>query len=329
MAGGRVLCSLAGPEASIATVIARSILPETVPAELEFRRSTTFRSSHADPTLCGRKRSSQGTPDVRSSLVAPHPVAINLVWTVGSLLSGRRSTYGEQWTRVLAGPVRGSVLAVPMRERPSYVLGRYEPHVMDQFKRHLRSGSVAYDVGAHVGYCTLAMAKWVGASGSVVAIEAEPRNVALLRKNVENNGIRTVTVLESAIGDACGTVDFAAFDGCSTVGHIHTDNSPDDARVVTVPITTIDKMVLDHAFPAPDLIKLDVEGAETAVILGALSTLAQHTPVIIAELRLGSTYEEIQDLLAPIGYQALTLESRGDNARDGVIDVLLSVAGAG
>lgn len=247
-----------------------------------------------------------------------------VVWAVGSTLGGGRSTDGEQWTRVLGGPLRGSRLAAPLRERPSFVLGRYEPHVIREFQHHLRPGTVAYDIGAHIGYCTLVMSKYVSGSGTVIAIEADARNCALLRTNIATNGRHNVHVVESAVGERTGTIEFASFDGCSTVGRIRTDATPSDAVVSTVPVTTIDDMVLNGHLP-PRFIKIDVEGAETGVIAGALGVLAEHKPAIVAELRVGSTLEEVHDLLAPLGYSSRTLNPSSGNAGDGVMDVLFTV----
>jgi FkbM family methyltransferase len=230
---------------------------------------------------------------------------------------------GKRWTRVLGGPLAGSLLAVSRPERPSMVLGTYERHVMREFRRHLRPGDVAYDIGAHVGYCTHVMAKYVGPTGAVVAVEADPANCVLLRANVGVNRLGAVRIVETAVSDTVGTIEFATFAAWSSVGRIARGDTPDDANIVTVSVTTLDDLAGQGKEGPPRLIKIDVEGDEASVIRGALGVLEQFGPVVVVEARLGSTFDEIRDIVANVGYRARILNSSGANARLGVVDVLL------
>jgi FkbM family methyltransferase len=190
---------------------------------------------------------------------------------------------------------------MPSIERASFVLGCYEPHVVHAIKRYARPGTVAYDCGAHIGYMTLVLARSVGAGGQVVAFEANPRNAETLRINVAENGINNVTIVPAAVTSMSGEVVFAQF-GYSLIGRLAYGDLPGDATLITVPSITLDDYVYRDRHPAPDFMKIDVEGAELDVLRGAKRVLQTARPVIVAEVREGNTAAQIKDMMAEFGY---------------------------
>jgi len=190
-------------------------------------------------------------------------------------------------------------------------LGTYEPHVVAALRQHIRPGDVAYDLGAHVGYMTLVLAHLVGASGQVFAFEANARNRAALERNVANNRwVRGATVVPLAVSDAVGTLTFATF-GYSLVGHIAAHEEPADAQLNTMPATSLDHFIYHERHPAPNVIKIDVEGAEDRVLNGAARVLADARPVVICETRPDQTSGAVASLLARHGYTLRTLKAWG------------------
>ena len=130
----------------------------------------------------------------------------------------------------------------------------------------LRPGDLFVDVGANVGSYTVLASRVCGAD--VVAFEPDPGTLAHLSENVRANGVgQLVAAKESAVGATVGEIGFSTDQ--DTVNHVVEGGSDGHSR--TVAIVTLDVALADRH---PALIKVDVEGHESAVIAGALATLA-------------------------------------------------------
>lgn len=170
---------------------------------------------------------------------------------------------------ILTGPLRGAWWITGIGTR-GYWLGTYEPEQVPVFTRVVKSGMVVYDLGANVGWYTLLAARLVGPTGRVVAFEPDPANVADLNRTLRLNRCTTATVIEAAVTDREGEAWLA--DGLRA-------SSRTSWRVATegkfrVRTRTLDGLVARGELPAPDVVKMDVEGAEGAVLDGAASLLA-------------------------------------------------------
>ncbi len=210
-------------------------------------------------------------------------------------------------TLVFGGPLRGCRLAMPALECPAYPRGTYEPHVARTLRTHVRPGDVVYDVGAHIGYLTLLAARLAAAEGHVYAFEAHPRNRALLERNIQMNRAGNVTVVPAAVSDHGGEVEFALF-SYSFVGRIVDAETPADGERVRVPALTLDEFLTTGARP-PQVLKIDVEGAEARVLAGALKLIEQHRPVIIAEVREGECERVVRAEVLARGYRLQPLRA--------------------
>lgn len=269
----------------------------------------------------GRK---DGTGRARAALSVVRSGAERVVWNTSSRLSGHASSDGSTWCRVMAGPIRGSRLGMPRRERLSYVVGTYESHVVRAMRDHVRAGMTVYDIGAHIGYLSLTLGRLVGPRGTVIAVEADPRNRAMLRANLDANDATNVTVVGDAVSDAVGVISFTTFPTYSSVGHISEGVDPDDAVLVDVPATTIDELAFGSRYRAPAFIKVDVEGAETRVFRGAERTLRELRPTIICEARRGETLDELTALATHARYDLKVIDANTALASAGVVDVLFT-----
>lgn len=161
--------------------------------------------------------------------------------------------------------------------------GNYDEPFTRFLQRTLRPGDVAFDVGANVGLFTLLMARLVGGSGRVVAYEAAPGNVALLRDNVAMNYLTGwVDVVAKAAAASAGSVPFfctTRFRGNgSTIAHdaaYHQQFAVDGQERIEVDAEPLD--VHHGRFPAIRLVKIDVEGGEEQVFAGMTALLASGT----------------------------------------------------
>lgn len=161
--------------------------------------------------------------------------------------------------------------------------GAYDARLRDFLGSALAPSATAIDVGANVGVHTLAMARAVR-GGRVVACEPSPAVVERLRANVALNGLANVTVEPVAVSDRRGDVTLAVpAPGESNQGTARVMRDPGAPGSVTVPAVTLDSLVESAALDRVDLIKIDVEGLDTAVLRGASGMLARWRPVLVFE----------------------------------------------
>lgn len=212
--------------------------------------------------------------------------------------------------RVLSGPLRGRRWLSTAGPHGCW-LGIYESDLQSLLVRTLKPGDVVWDIGANVGFFTLLAALRVGVGGRVIAIEPQPRNLELLRRHLALNAITNATIVESAVSDSPGT---AAFDtgGSPSMGHLTTGEG------TAVTVDTIDGLVA-AGLPAPRVIKMDIEGAESRALSGAARTLARHRPLLLL-----STHGHVQHQACVVALEALgySVTLRRDGSADGQYEVV-------
>lgn len=138
----------------------------------------------------------------------------------------------------------------------------YEPEVWKAIMNEVRPGDMVADVGAYVGLYTIALAKRVGESGRVIAFEPDPESLRLLERHLALNHVdMRVEVVPRAVAANEGKVAFVA--GRGSESHISDAGSAHEARVSSV---NLDGFFANLRL---DLLKIDVEGFEEAVLEGA------------------------------------------------------------
>jgi FkbM family methyltransferase len=226
-----------------------------------------------------------------------------------------RNMEGTEAIPILSGPLRRKLLPKqPALEQLSMLFGCYEPAVISEILRLSRMRKIAYDVGAHIGYMTLALAHGIKNGGKVFAFEPEPGNVHLISKLVTMNRLeKRVTVIPLALADKKGKQKLAMWRSPS----MHLLQSAIDGQdtafcqTILVEASTIDSFVFDHENPAPDLIKIDVEGAEALVLKGALRTIATWSPNIIIEIHGPKNGARVWEALDSLEYSWMKLTAKG------------------
>jgi FkbM family methyltransferase len=182
-----------------------------------------------------------------------------------------------------------------------YAIGaRYEPGLA-LIPNLLRPGDVMFDCGANQGAYALYAAHAVGPSGHVVAVEPQPYAVACLRKSLSANGFGNVEVVEAAVSDQRGVMPFY-FNTNAVAASLVNDGV---AEAHDVEVWSIDDLMASRGLDRADLLKLDVEGAEAAVLRGARLALARHHPLVIFEVwdPANATSREAWAILEAAGYQ--------------------------
>jgi FkbM family methyltransferase len=199
-----------------------------------------------------------------------------------------RSTSIFLGDRVLTSTHRGDgIYLVPLDLdlTPSIIRnGEWEAHVERAITRALRPGDVAVDIGANVGYHTLAMAAAVGSKGRVHAFEPSPDLLRLLRATIAVNGLDWVYLHGTATLDRPGTVKLASAPEHYGSGHVIPDSSPDHDPVysvrVDVPAKTLDAVLAERVANV-DLIRMDIEGSEPLALRGAETLIRRSSSMKI------------------------------------------------
>ena len=186
--------------------------------------------------------------------------------------------------RITAGPARGLLLVAPRQRSFAYCGGDYEPHVVATLSRFVQPGMVACDVGSHLGYLALVLARLAGPSGRVYAFEPLPRHVKLLRRTLARNRLAQVTVVAQAVGVHTGRATLEEWPN-DAMNRVVEGIADWKGKTVQVPITTLDDWTARvEGLHRLDLIKLDIEGQELAALQGAAGLLRRYRPAIVCEI---------------------------------------------
>jgi FkbM family methyltransferase len=190
--------------------------------------------------------------------------------------------------------------------REDLVETNWDDEAAGAFARLVKGKRRVFDVGANWGFYVLLAHRHRDAGCEIVAFEPHPRSAKELRTQIVLNGIGDVTVVEAAISDqGGGTIEFV--DTGSAIGQklAAVDTEFVKARRLAVPTLTLDEAAARYG--SPDLVKLDVEGAENLVLEGGRRVMREARPALIVEVhgleRAGRLYE----LLAEFGYRCETV----------------------
>jgi FkbM family methyltransferase len=201
----------------------------------------------------------------------------------------------------------------------------YVPHPLDARGRHallhppavhpsvltfVNPGGVAIDVGANLGEWVLPLARRVGPSGRVLAIEPATRAATALDKTLLANALSQAEVIRCAIGDHDGTVEFAAPIATSVrvdTGTARIGPAAAGQEALKVALRTLDSLAAERCLDRLDLVKIDVEGYERRVLDGAETSLARFLPVLVLETGHEAEGDRgaIHDRLRALGYRLL------------------------
>ena len=182
-----------------------------------------------------------------------------------------------------------------------YWMGSYEIHKRIAFEREVKPGMVIYDIGANVGFYSILGAQLAGPNGSVIAFEPFHRNVEYIRKHIDLNQFKNIKVMEVAVSNVNGSVFFEPGISIAT-GHLSKTGS------LEVQSISLDKLFNDGTLPAPDVIKVDVEGAELDVFTGAQELIKNHRPLIFVDTHGRDAHEGTINFLTAKGYHFETLD---------------------
>ena len=229
---------------------------------------------------------------MRKMLFYPRSMVKRYIFGTWTRLLGDED--GRLAVTTLTGPAKGMRFRLDLLRNYEmrYFLGNYERDIIDRLSTFVKTGWTVWDVGTYIGYYTCLFARQVGREGKVVAVEAVPRNLARTRQHVEMNRFANVIFVSAAIGIPNAEVDLFIGEGTNShlsgawIGARQEDYASTEARdkAIRVNCKSLDQLLVDGLAPRPNLIKLDIDGAELWA-LQYLDTLASTIrPIFLIEL---------------------------------------------
>ncbi len=175
--------------------------------------------------------------------------------------------------------VQGSKMLLDLSDgginRDLFLYGYREPECTKIFKNELSEGMKIVEIGANIGYYALMEAQIVGDSGKIYAIEPEPRNFEMLKRNIELNSFASrVEFYNVAISDKSGECLFTV--ASQSNSHRLSVSGEKGTNSIKVNTTTLDEMLGDKEI---DMIRMDPEGGEWLILKGMSRILSNNKPL--------------------------------------------------
>jgi FkbM family methyltransferase len=202
--------------------------------------------------------------------------------------------------RVRRGPARGMKWIAGSSVHGCW-LGTYELEKQKSLERFIRPGMTIYDIGAQAGFYTLFFSRLAGDRGKVFAFEPCSYEARFLIDHVRLNNLENVRVVQAAVGETRELLPMS-----SDRGMCENRLGDDPDATLMVPTISLD----DSGLPAPDLIKMDVEGAEAAVLRGAQGTMREARPVLFVALHGEEQRTACAIILRDAGYSIHDLDGQ-------------------
>ncbi len=223
---------------------------------------------------------------------------------LGAILRWLARRYPEgSVVRIKNGHLTGYKWKRSHRYLSSYWMGTFELPVQDCLVRELKPGDIFYDIGANAGFFSLLGSRCVGDRGQVFAFEPLPENIGTLKSQLELNQVVNCTIVETAISDQVGEVQFSEGSE-TTTGHIKSIES-NEGRVNIVKTIALDEFTKTNS--PPDFIKMDIEGAEVLALQGARGLLTKaNPPKFLIELHGESNAKKVCAIFEKEGYVLYT-----------------------
>ena len=145
------------------------------------------------------------------------------------------------------------------------ISGVFGPRDTQTMKDNVFSGNIVVDLGANVGYFTCLLAKIVGEGGKVFAFEPDPRNLKLLRRNIQENDYKNVIIADKAVSDVNGSCTLYSSQkkfGANRIFESKKNQTHDFIPIKSETICLDDYFEKQNLLKKIDFIKIDIEGSE-------------------------------------------------------------------
>ena len=171
------------------------------------------------------------------------------------------------------------------------------------------SKNCVLDIGAHIGITALPISSVLAPGGRVHAFEASTTNLKMLRFHIRKNSVANIDVVPRLVGDQNDSgVIFFQNKRVSGMNSVVKQGSSRHWETIPVDMISLDHYCLEYGL-MPEVIKIDVEGGEEAVLRGGRRTLRQFNPIVFLSVHprhlneLGSSVEQLKLLIESFGYR--------------------------
>ena len=209
------------------------------------------------------------TPFWGRGIVAKVPIINRLYYSIFLSLNNTQTVLFEVGGVKMFGQSRSTL------SQRLVSIGKYEEETTKLFNEILRDGMVVLDIGANIGYFSLIAAARVGESGKVFSFEPSKESFLLLSKNIKLNGYANVVPVEKAISKNVSKQQFFLVNDPASNSLFRDASGELSQATVEVETTTIDIFMRQYEINV-DLVKMDVEGAETDVLDGMENTIRNN-----------------------------------------------------
>jgi FkbM family methyltransferase len=222
-----------------------------------------------------------------------------------------------EWHIIRRGYLKGIRIFLNKIGHPAFfkmINGEYDKFIYNIIVNKKFDGKVFWDIGAHIGIHTLGFARMVGEKGGVVAFEPNILNFRRLQENVNANpGLSDrVSLINEALSCKTGSTYFFTTDDIdsnrSSGGYLSGITPPlakdlySGFKKTKVRLNTIDNFLESNKKYMPNVLKIDVEGAEADVLQGGINFLKKHKPLLLIEVHNVSSMLNVAKILIKMGY---------------------------
>ncbi|HRZ19107.1 MAG TPA: FkbM family methyltransferase [Methanofastidiosum sp.] len=210
-------------------------------------------------------------------------------------------------------------------QKVAYPNGNTDVQMMNDIYSSNPSGKTIFDVGTFIGASSFVFSKFVGKTGKVIGFEPNPFNMNRISLNKQKNPelSKNIVIFPFALGkddeNLKMTLSSQIDTGFSSTSRLegthpklHNSELPEGFEEISVEVKKLDTFLKENKFK-PDIIKVDIEGAEYDFLLGALETIRKYKPIFYIEIH--SEYCAIRcfEILRSEGYSVTIINEEPDN----------------
>ena len=227
------------------------------------------------------------------------------------------STVGRTPVRIRRGVAKGARWT--LYPWTSYWRGAHEPSMQEAIgqlgDRGIRGWS-CWDLGAHFGFYSVALALRVKAEGQVAAFEPNPESFDRLDLHRRMNGLTWLKAYRCAASDQSGASELLTYGEVdSTTSHLPYEGETMGSMTAPIPISTIrlDDLVEKGEIRPPNFVKIDVEGHGHKALMGMMKSVAAARPILIVAFHSDLEVKGVLGTLGPMGYRWKTVNGGASN----------------
>lgn len=241
-----------------------------------------------------------------------------------------KEKYTPSWQTIKTGPLKGrKVFLDPTGDwQKEMIEGSYDDFFFKYVEKLDLVGKTIFDIGTHIGFNSMYFAQLVGPTGKVYAFEPNIYNKKrfdyILDKNIDLK--ERVEIFEVAVSNKVGSEQFIFSsnieNGTSSGSFIDTAHTIYDKSSYqteggftscNVKLVCLDTPTgLPYPLPDPDIIKMDIEGAEYLALEGSQKLIERKKPLILIEIHSIYNMYKVEKLLTSIGYEFELLKEESD-----------------